>query len=286
MMMNWVDYGRFQTQSECVVSLLKSCEKLALTMGALFIYGEEGSGRRSLARWVHDHSQSRGRFLVWSAHDFDAAALREGDTVLIENIHEFEPADLIKLKRHLEASGLERSSRVRFVVTSSLSPNDWIESSSLARELAYRLCVVTLKMPSLRDRHQDIIGLAHMFLRVACLVNGLPDKKFSNEALALLQTREWSGNVAELNNVVERSALKSDSSTVNETDLTFLSRSRTQEELNVGQSGITLFEMEKKLIFQTLEMTRQNKTRAAQILGISIRTLRNKLNSYREAEVS
>jgi two-component system response regulator FlrC len=285
MMMNWVDYGRFQTQSECVVSLLKTCEKLALTSGALFIFGEEGSGRRSLGRWIHDHSQTRGRFLCWSAHDFDAAGLREGDTVLIENIHEFEQADLAKLRRHLEASSLERPHRIRFIVTSAMSPNEWMETSSQARELAYRLCVVSLKMPNLRDRHQDIIGLAQMFLRIACLVNSLPEKKFSQEALNVLQSHEWMGNVAELNNVVERSALKSESSVISEGDLTFLYlQSRTQEELSLGQSGITLGEMEKKLIFQTLEMTRQNKTRAAQILGISIRTLRNKLNSYRSVE--
>ncbi len=285
--MNLTDYGRFQTQSETLASLLRTGEKVALSSCALFIYGEEGSGRRTLARWIHDHGQTRGRFISWSSFDFDPQSIRDGDVVMIESINELEASDLLKLKRHIEMIISERGVRARLISTSSVTPAEWMDTSALARELGYRLCVIALAMPSLKERSQDLAGLSQMLLRVACMVNGLPEKTFSPEALAVLQSHNWTGNVAELNNVVERAALKSETPLVSERDLSFLfHQTRPTSELLVGQSGITLFEMEKKLIFQTLEITRQNKTRAAQILGISIRTLRNKLNSYREAEAS
>lgn len=284
--MTLLDYGRFQTQNSNLRELVQLCEKIALTMTPIYIFGEEGSGRRTLARLIHDKTPSRGRFITWSAEDFSFDSLKDGDTVLVENIHELESQQLVKLRRFIESLSDQNSMSVRLVVTSVLAPAEWMELSTQARDLAYRLCIVTLQMPSLAERREDLEGLAQMFVRISCLINNLPEKTLSEEALASLRNRNWIGNVAELNNVIERAVLKSDTSVIYESDLSYLFQSApsSESEMMVGQSGMSLSEMERKLIFQTLEITRQNKTRAAQILGISIRTLRNKLNSYRSVE--
>lgn len=260
---------------------MKSAEKASFLQASIYIYGEQGSGRRSLARWIHDRSLQRAsRFVVWNPDE--NVAIREGDTVLIENIHELDGARLLRARKAVEDFSSSAGSKVRWIVTSELDAKAWMESSSVARDLAYRLCVVTLRVPRLQERKEDIAHLAQLFLRVCCLVNGLPEKRFSEAALSVLETHYWTGHVAELNNAVERAALRSETTEIGAAELSFLAEPAKTVEIDLGQAGMSLFEMEKKLIFQTLEFTRQNKTRAAQILGISIRTLRNKLNGYRQ----
>jgi two-component system response regulator FlrC len=207
--------------------------------------------------------------------------LGDGDTLLIENIDECSPAALLRVRKAMDRFPMNR---VRWIVTSRGDAASWMDSSSVARELAYRLCVVNLRMPRLQDRREDIADLARLFLRVCCLVNGLPEKTLSTGAIEALIQYPWVGHVAELNNVIEKAALTSEQSQIEAGDLFFLSETQDKAEQiqQLVQGGMSLFEMERKLIFQTLELTRQNKTRAAQILGISIRTLRNKLNTYRE----
>ena len=282
--MEVIDYGRFQTQSSMMKDVLRLAEKASLTQASIFISGEMGTGRRTLARWIHDHSPLRGaRFFIWSPEEGEPLSLRDGDTVLFENIHEFGAAQLLKTRKLLDQFA---NTKIRWIVTSVPEAKSWMESSSLAKDLAYRLCVVTFQMPRLQDRQEDIKILSEMFLQVACLVSSLPHKKFSQSAIDFLQRHSWSGHVAELMNVIERAALQSEGVEVGVEDFSFLQETKAAtNSMNLGQTGISLFEMEKKLIFQTLELTRHNKTRAAEILGISIRTLRNKLNCYREAEV-
>lgn len=278
----WADYGRFQTGNDLMKEVLRAAEKAAWLQTSVYIFGEPGTGRRSLGRWIFERSPHRaGRFLVWN-HDEDLRP-QTGDTVLVENAQDLGPAQLLKIRKCLEETAAGAGSRARWLVTSGCEARTWMESSALARDLAYRLCVATLRMPRLQERREDIEGLARLFLKVACLVNGVPEKYFSAGAIEALQSHEWTGHVAELNNAVERAVLNSETNEISVSELSFLSQpAGPVETLGLAQAGMSLFEMEKKLIFQTLEMTRQNKTRAAQILGISIRTLRNKLNAYRE----
>ena len=283
--MEVIDFGRFQTRNAAMKDVLRLAEKASVTQASLFIFGEVGTGRRTLARWIHDHSPLRNaRFLIWSPEEVEPNVLRDGDTVLFENIHELSTIHLLRIRKLLDQYA---TTKIRWIATSLIDPKTWMGSSSLAMDLAYRLCVVTFQMPRLQDRQEDIQILSEMFLQVACLVSSLPHKKLSEGALDFLRMYSWSGHVAELMNVIERAALKSETSEVGAEDFSFLQAAKTSTQLlQLGQTGISLFEMEKKLIFQTLEMTRHNKTRAAEILGISIRTLRNKLNCYREAEAS
>lgn len=281
--MTWTDFGRFQTRCETMKELLRSAEKVALTQVSVYIHGETGSGRRALARWIHERNPSRSsRLVVMDANDLSLSQVREGDTVLLENLHEFDVAQLSNLRRLLD-SGM----RLRWMATSALDAKEWMESSSIAADLAYRLCIATFRMPGLQERKEDIEPLATMFLDVCCLMNDLSSKKLTDSALQVLLQHNWAGHVAELMNAIERAALNSNGSDIHGFDLSFLrEKIENKTSMVTAQTGMTLSEMEKKLIFQTLELTRQNKTRAAQILGISIRTLRNKLNCYREEVAS
>jgi len=278
-----VDYGRFQTRSAALKEVLRQAEKAAFVQASVSIFGEQGSGRRTLARWIFDRGLRPGAsFVTWAPEvSEELPLLSEGDTLLIENIDECTSGGLLRVRQAMDRFPMNR---VRWIVTSRGEASSWMESSSVARELAYRLCVVNLRMPRLQDRREDIADLARLFLSVCSLVNGLPEKSFSAGAIEALLQYSWVGHVAELNNVIEKAALTSEQSQIEAANLFFLGESQEQAEQihQLVQGGMSLFEMERKLIYQTLELTRQNKTRAAQILGISIRTLRNKLNTYRE----
>lgn len=263
-----------------MIGLLREAEKAAAVQASVFILGDAGTGRRTLARFIHEKSMNRGgRFVIWNPEE--VPRLQEGDTVLLENIHEASVSSLMKVRQLIEDFSNSGFHRIRWFVTSCFSAEKWMESSSVARDLGYRLCVMTLKVPRLQERREDIPGLSNLFLQVCCLVNGMSERKLSIQALRLLENYDWIGHVAELNNAIDRAALRSEKMELIGSDFSFLTVPATNSEtLQLAQAGMSLSEMEKKLIFQTLELTRQNKTRAARLLGISIRTLRNKLNTY------
>ena len=162
--------------------------------------------------------------------------------------------------------------------------------------------VVPLRIPSLRERKHDILDLARFFVEVSCHLNGRPLRLLSEAATAKLQSWTWPGNIRELENVIERAVLYASGDKIELTDLA-IEENIGLNAPNLGQSvsdlqaaelvgvsgsgagfgvspGMTVSEAEKLLIMKTLEHTAQNRTKAAKLLGISIRTLRNKLHEY------
>jgi DNA-binding NtrC family response regulator len=150
-------------------------------------------------------------------------------------------------------------------------------------DLFYRLKVVSLEIPALRSRRRDIALLAEHFLADSCLANGKDAKTFSKDCIDKMQSHKWSGNVRELGHCIERAVILSKTSIVEFEDLG-LEANLTESEPMVGP-GMTVAQAEKLLIMKTLEHTKNNRTRAAIMLGISVRTLRNKLHEYREETV-
>jgi len=151
--------------------------------------------------------------------------------------------------------------------------------------LYYRLNVIPIQLPPLRERPEDIPLLAEYFLRKHCEENQKSISRIAEDTLALLQKYQWRGNVRELENVIERSVLVCQDTQLEPKHL-FLEEGHSPEG-NLAGNGMgsfrgTIHEMERALIFQTLEEVAGNRTRAAEKLGISIRTLRNKLNEYKE----
>jgi len=154
-------------------------------------------------------------------------------------------------------------------------------------DLFYRIQVVPLVIPPLRERLGDIPLLADHFLAHFAARVGKPTRRFADEALERMSRHDWRGNVRELENRVERAVLLSDDDTVTSRHLGWAPQAqpaRAEPALAaiLPRAGSTVSEMERQLIIGTLSEVNQNRTRAAELLGISIRTLRNKLREYRE----
>jgi DNA-binding NtrC family response regulator len=154
-----------------------------------------------------------------------------------------------------------------------------VKQGAFREDLFYRLNVVPIYIPSLRQRVRDLELLAQHFLETSCDSNGKAQKSFSDEAKAKLLRYDWPGNVRELENIIERSVLLTSGDVIQSDDLQIEIR-ESKSVPSLGP-GMTVFEAEKLLIFKTLEYTGHNKTHAAKMLGISVRTLRNKLHEYR-----
>jgi two-component system response regulator FlrC len=154
-----------------------------------------------------------------------------------------------------------------------------VRAGQFREDLYYRLNVIPLRVPSLKERPRDIEVLSRFFVEVSCHMNGRGVKRISDEAMIKLKQWRWPGNVRELENVIERSVLMSSGETLYANDIYIAGFEPTAPELRFGP-GMTIDEAERHLIMQTLEHTNQNRTQAARMLGISIRTLRNKLHEY------
>jgi two-component system response regulator FlrC len=170
---------------------------------------------------------------------------------------------------------------IRVVATSNRDLAALVKQGGFREDLYYRINVIPLRIPSLRERPEDVVALAEHFLKVSAILNGRNVTKLSAGAVLKLKQWRWPGNVRELENVIERAVLLCQGDEIKPDHLAIDTRLRGPTEDTLS-AGMTIAEMEKSLILRTLEKTNQNRTQAAKILGISIRTLRNKLNEYKE----
>jgi DNA-binding NtrC family response regulator len=199
-----------------------------------------------------------------------------------------------KLLRVIQEGEIERLGarqpmrvNVRIIATTNRDLSSMVRRGEFREDLFYRLNVVPLRIPSLRERPRDIANLSRFFMEVSSHLNGRPMRQLSDCAVAKLMSWRWPGNVRELENVIERTVLFAASDLVEASHIEIEGYSATGLVVNadvsasVGMSaGMTVAEAEKLLIMKTLEHTEQNRTQAAKLLGISIRTLRNKLHEY------
>ena len=154
---------------------------------------------------------------------------------------------------------------------------DEVKKGSFREDLFYRINVFPLNLPPLRERTKDIQLLAEFFLKKFCEKHGKSVENISDDALNLLAGHSWKGNVRELENSIERAVLLGEGKTLLPEAL-FLEESSVRVSASI--SGTSIWEVEKELIFKTLKDMEGNKTKAAKRLGISVRTLRNKLKDY------
>ncbi len=172
---------------------------------------------------------------------------------------------------------------VKVLATTNRDLEKMIQSGEFREDLYYRLNVVPLELPPLRDRREDIPLLTDFFIRKYNRIDNRNVKGLTEGAVSLLMNRSWKGNVRELENVIQRAVLMCEGETVTCEDFTMPgSQPFVGNAAPVFTPGLSLKEMEKNIIFSTLDHTNDNRTHAAQILGISVRTLRNKLNEYKE----
>lgn len=293
--------------------LLKVAETIATAKASVLITGESGTGKELLARFIHSKSQR-------SARDFQAincAALPDGlleselfgyekgaftgadqrksgrfeqahkSSFLLDEISEMPMILQSKILRVIQESEVQRLGAgqsqkidVRIIATTNKELLQQVKKQEFREDLYFRLNVIPLNIPPLRSRPKDIEMLSYLFVELCAAENGLKKPILTSSAILKLKSYLWPGNVRELKNTIERSVLLSQSDQISEDQILIINEA-VQAEEHILQTGLSIAEAEKRLILKTLEHTLQNRTKAAEILGISIRTLRNKLNEYK-----
>ncbi|MBN2420493.1 MAG: sigma-54-dependent Fis family transcriptional regulator [Deltaproteobacteria bacterium] len=295
--------------------LLQMAKKIAPSRSTVLIRGETGVGKEVMARYIHENSDRKdGPFIAVNCaalpenlleselfgHEkgaFTGAVNRKkgkfelasGGTLLLDEISEMAVSIQAKLLRVLQEREIDRVGGqytipvdTRVIATTNRELEDEIKEGNFRSDLYYRLNVVPLLLPPLRERADDIGPLGDFFLEKHCSLNNVPLKTLLPDAVSYLKTKEWPGNIREFENLIERSTLLVDSENISTSDLEMIfgPGDRPAEETGFSQSLIPLREMEKKMIMKALDDHRGNRTHAAKILGISVRTLRNKLHEY------
>ena len=319
------DRFRIVGNSTTLVAVQKLIAQVAPTRTTVLIQGESGTGKELVARAIHDSSPRADRPFVkvncaalpeslfeseLFGHEKGAftGALRsqrgkfelaDGGTLLLDEVSEMPLAMQAKLLRVLQereipkiGSETEIPVDVRIVCSTNRDLAAEVEAGRFRQDLFYRLNVIRIHVPPLRDRLEDVPGLATWFLRRYNAENGFTVSGFSPAALDRLRSHRWPGNVRELENAVQRAVVLTQSGEVGAQVLGLDGPPATAPRAASGAAPspassldpaepVTIAEMEKRMIFAALDRLGQNRTRAAEQLGISIRTLRNKLREYR-----
>ncbi|MDE3046590.1 MAG: sigma-54-dependent Fis family transcriptional regulator [Verrucomicrobiota bacterium] len=287
--------------------------KIAKSQANVFITGESGTGKEVIAAAIHRLStrtgqpfikvncaaipealieseffgHERGAFTGALARKIGRFELADKGTLLLDEVTEI-PLNLqAKLLRAIQEQEFERlgSTRsikvnARLLATSNRNMLEAIESKVFREDLYYRLNVVPVHLPSLRQRPEDILPLAEHFVRKFCAENHKPIKPFTDRAIQKLLAYHWPGNVRELANIIERTVVLDFHSTIDADHLYLDAPALPTKPIGSLPIGLTLHQLEKRLILETLEAQGQNRTKTASLLDISIRTLRNKLHEY------
>ncbi|MBU2621870.1 MAG: sigma-54 dependent transcriptional regulator [Proteobacteria bacterium] len=299
--------------------LLNDAREIANSRASVFIHGESGTGKELFARHIHQCSDrkdkpflavncaalpetlmeselfgyEKGAFTGASARKKGKFEAADKGTILLDEISELDYQLQSKLLRVLQEKEIDRVGGtvsipvdVRIIATTNRDIEKQIEEEKFREDLYYRLNTIPIHLPPLRERKDDIPLLADYFLKKYNNIESKVVKGLAEDAILALMEKPWRGNVRELENIIERAVLMSKGNIIDEEGLLLNGRIRPAAPagypiMPVMPEG-SLRELEKKVIFQTLNRTNGNRTHAADILGISVRTLRNKLNEYRE----
>ncbi|KQP05437.1 sigma-54 dependent transcriptional regulator [Methylobacterium sp. Leaf93] len=326
------DGRAFVWRDASMEKVVKLAEQVARSEASVLITGESGTGKEVLARHVHLKSTRSSRPFVsvncaaipealleseLFGHEkgaFTGAVARRigrfeeanGGTLLLDEISEMDVRLQSKLLRALQERVIDRVGGtapvkvdIRVLATSNRNLIDEVRKGTFREDLFYRLNVVHLRLPPLRERPADILELATHFAKKYAEVNGVPVRILSREAQAIIRENPWRGNVRELENTLHRAVLLAtgaeiDADAISTPEGESFARSagpveraaQVAEAATRGLVGRTVAQVECELILDTLDHCLGNRTHAAKILGISIRTLRNKLNEYVDAGIS
>ncbi len=319
--------------------VLALARQVAPSRATVLISGESGTGKEMFARYLHEASDRQDKpFIAVNCaalpehlleselfgHEKGAFTgaiqkkpgkfeLAHGGTLLLDEISEMDLGLQAKLLRVLQEGEIDRVGGtetlqvdVRVLATTNRDIEESVQAKEFRQDLYYRLNVIPLKLPPLRERGKDIIALGEFFLARYCKEYGFHPSGFAEDAITWLMEYPWPGNVRELQNLMERAVLLAAGSPIKpghfllEGEEWPLDDSDTEEAQEIatgaGQSEaarpeavitgpegvVSLQEMERRLIMQSLDQTEGNRTQASRLLGISVRTLRNKLNEYRK----
>jgi len=310
-------FGRLVGNTRAMQEVYRLLELSAPSTAPVFIWGESGTGKELAARTIHDLSprkqgpfvpincaaipetlleseifgHEKGAFTGATERRMGCFELADGGTIFLDEVAEMKVSTQAKFLRILQEGSFRRLGGareiridVRVVAATNKDPAQTVQDGLLREDLYYRLNVFSVHLPPMRERREDLSLLIRSFIEEFKEKYGTAVRSVDAGALALLTRHDWPGNVRELRNVLERAVLVAQGNMVTSADLppNFPSqRPGPTPEINIPV-GITIDAAEKALILTTLGRTNQNKTRAAEILGISLKTLHNKLARYRE----
>jgi DNA-binding NtrC family response regulator len=324
-----------------ILRVLALARQVAKSRATVLIAGESGTGKEMFARFLHAHSDrsakpfvalncaalpehlleselfghERGAFTGAIARKLGKFELADGGTILLDEISEMDLGLQAKLLRVLQEGEFDRVGGtetvkvdVRVLATTNRRLEQYVDEGKFRQDLYYRLNVIPLKLPALRERGSDILSLASFFVDKFRKAYGLGRLDFSVEARDWLLAHDWPGNVRELQNLMERAVLLAGNGPIEKThfllegeEFPLAEEPAVSMELvtpvsGAGEGGepeadgvarmprgiVPLEVLEREMILRSLDQTSGNRTQAAQLLGISVRTLRNKLNEYRQ----
>ena len=293
-------------------SVVARAQRVAQTAADVLIEAESGTGKELLARLIHRASpRANGPFVAVNCSAFPENLLEselfghvrgaftgasvakpgkfelaDAGTLLLDEISEMPLSLQPKLLRALQEREIDRLGDtkplpvdVRVIATTNRSLRAQVEAAQFRADLFYRLHVVPLSIPPLRDRREDILPLAEHFVRKHAEGELPGTYQLSAEFAAQLEAYDWPGNVRELENVIRRSLALANGRTLGPQQLD--AAHRTEADKNPGvKPGLTLQEVERQLLEATLDATGGNRTKAAELMGVSLRTVRNKIREY------
>ncbi|MFH1279542.1 MAG: sigma-54 dependent transcriptional regulator [Candidatus Eisenbacteria bacterium] len=292
---------------------LEVAEQVAPSSASVLIEGESGTGKEVIANIVHHASHrkdypfikvncaaipdtlleaelfghERGAFTGAVGQRKGRFELADGGTLFLDEIGEMSPATQVKLLRVLQEGEFERVGGtqtlrvdVRLIAATNMNLEEGIREKRFRKDLYYRLNVITIHIPPLRDRPEDIPLLAEHFLCIYNQRNGKSIEGIAKKVLDRFMKYSWPGNVRELENVIERAVVLGRQSQIQIEDLpSALHEGRGEESMIRIPLGMTMAEAEHKIITETLRRTQGNKELAARLLGIAARTIYRKLEN-------
>jgi transcriptional regulator with GAF, ATPase, and Fis domain len=285
---------------------------IAQTDSTVLIQGETGTGKELIARAIHRNSRrASGPYIA-----FNCAALPESlieselfghekgaftgaiakrigkfemahrGTILLDEVSEMAMPLQAKLLRAIQQREIVRIGGtesikldVRIIATTNTDLPGEVDSGKFREDLFYRLCVVPLFLPPLRERKGDVPLLAQHFVQQFCKQMGIEAKAISQQAIKILEEYNWPGNVRELENTIERAVALSQDDTLSPDNLFFTTRRKLSRFVSF-EIGTCLRDIEKEIIIRTLEDAGGNKQKTADVLGITSKTVRSKLRQY------
>ncbi len=309
------------TRSSKLKDILKQARNIAPSHATVLIQGESGTGKELLAAFVHSHSlhpqapyvavncaalpdalaeselfgHEKGSFTGAVGRKIGKFELVKKGTLVLDEISEMALPLQAKLLRVLQEKEIDRVGgscpipiKARVIAISNVDLKKAVKDGKFRGDLYYRINVIPLTLPPLRQRKEDIEPLVHHFMDKYCRLNHKQISGIDDAAMALLMNCAWEGNVRELENTMERAVLIGSGQHISPQDLLLAApESGAESPGNFSvKAGRTVRDMEKELIFRTLEDVNDNRTQAAELLGISIRTLRNKLRDYKAESLS
>ena len=309
---------RIITADSQMLDILNMVSFIAPTDSTVLVQGESGTGKELIARAVHENSlRSRGPFIPvncaalpeslleselfgYERGAFTGANTRRtgrlemanGGTILLDEVSEMTKMCQAKLLRAIQEREVIRMGGgqpikvdVRIIATTNKVLSEEVDNGNFREDLFYRLFVLPVYLPPLRERKDDVPLLAQYFAQRFCDRMRKKTKTISPKALELLKSCPWPGNVRELEGTMERAVALSQKDVITPADLIFTGRRRPSNYIAL-KIGTSLQDVEREFILRTLEKTDGNKQRTADILGITSKTIRNKLRQYGFDEVA